>query len=154
MRGYENSKIPRLFEMLELRNLKAKDLAVATGISSGSITDWKSGKSTPTGERLAAIANFLNVSADYLLGIDNTPNAMEKVTEDLSAKAERYKESMQIIHNKDGTISVYVSGSMIPELVKNKGPESQKIISSILNDLADMEEDELKRAKKVIEALK
>ena len=74
MRGYENSRIPRLFEILDERNLKAKDITNATGIGSGSISDWKSGKSVPTGERLLAVAEFLNVPADYLLGsIDSLP---------------------------------------------------------------------------------
>ena len=77
MHGYENSKIPRLFELMAQRRIRAKDVAEATGISSGSITDWKNGKSVPSGERLLALANFFDVTAEYLLGIDKDENAMD-----------------------------------------------------------------------------
>ncbi len=72
MIGYKNSKVPRLFELMQERNIKAKDITEATGISAGSLTDWKSGRSMPTGNRLLAIAKFLNVSAEYLVGSEQT----------------------------------------------------------------------------------
>jgi Helix-turn-helix. len=59
MIGYENSKIPRLFELMESRKIKAKDVTAATGITSGTLSDYKSGRSTPSGDRLLALANFL-----------------------------------------------------------------------------------------------
>ncbi|MDE5770186.1 MAG: helix-turn-helix domain-containing protein [Ruminococcus sp.] len=37
------------------------------GISSGTISQWKSG-SIPSGEKLIQIAEYFNVSVDYLLG--------------------------------------------------------------------------------------
>ena len=70
MRGYENSRIPRLFEIMAERRLRAKDICDATGITAGSITDWKSGKSVPSGERLVALANYLEVPVEYLLGTE------------------------------------------------------------------------------------
>ena len=70
MISYENSKIPRLFELMQERKIKAKDITAATGISSGMLSDYKSGKSAPSGERLLALANYFDVSAEYLLGND------------------------------------------------------------------------------------
>lgn len=72
MIGYENSKVPRLYELMEERKIKAKDITAATGISSSMLSDYKSGKSAPSGERLLALANFFGVSAEYLLGNDST----------------------------------------------------------------------------------
>lgn len=77
MIGYENSKIPRLFEIMEQRKIKAKDITAAIGISSGLISDWKSGKSSPSGNRLMDLANYLNVSVEYLLGSDSEENAID-----------------------------------------------------------------------------
>lgn len=71
MKGYEDSKIPRLFEIMEQKNIKAKDITAATGISSGMISGYKTGVAVPSGERLKTIANYLGVSADYLLGNDD-----------------------------------------------------------------------------------
>lgn len=78
MIGYENSKIPRLYEMMEERGVKAKDITAATGISSGNIADWKSGRSTPSGERLVTLASFFGVSVEYLTGSDQDENALDK----------------------------------------------------------------------------
>ena len=80
MIGYENSKIPRLYELMEARKIKAKDITAATGISSGMLSDYKSGKSVPSGDRLLALANFFEVSIEYLLGNE------EKETDPLSQK--------------------------------------------------------------------
>lgn len=77
MIGYENSKIPRLYEMMEERGIKAKDITAATGISSGNIADWKSGRSTPSGERLVTLASFFGVSVEYLTGSDQDENALD-----------------------------------------------------------------------------
>ncbi len=46
------------------------------GISSGTITQWKNG-SIPSGEKLVQIADYFNVSVDYLLGREDEPTAEE-----------------------------------------------------------------------------
>ncbi len=63
------TKIPKLFELLSERGA-AKQLSQATGISTGSISDWKSGKSAPTIENLKVLADYFGVSVDYLLDHD------------------------------------------------------------------------------------
>lgn len=61
--------------MLDLSNLFALDknaeLAKKTGISTGNISDWKSGRSKPSAETLVNIAECYNCSVDYLLGRTN-----------------------------------------------------------------------------------
>lgn len=65
--------------MLNLTNLlnlleedgAATGLSKATGISSGNISDWKSGRSKPNAEALVKIANHFTCSVDYLLGRTN-----------------------------------------------------------------------------------
>lgn len=64
-----STKIPILFEVLEQKGRgAAKKLSLSTGISSGNISDWKSGKSAPTLDNLKAIADYFDCSVDYLLG--------------------------------------------------------------------------------------
>lgn len=48
---------------------KPNPLAKEIGISSGVVTKWKNG-SIPNGEQLIKIADYLDVSVDYLLGRD------------------------------------------------------------------------------------
>lgn len=64
-------KIPKLFELMKERNIKPAKLAAATNTSTGNISDWRSGRSSPSSEKLITLANFFNVSADYLLGLNS-----------------------------------------------------------------------------------
>lgn len=58
--------------MLNLSNLFAldriADISKRTGISTGNICDWKSGRSKPSAETLVNIAECYSCSVDYLLG--------------------------------------------------------------------------------------
>lgn len=65
-------KISNLFKILAEREISAKKLSDDTGISTGNISDWKSGRSQPSINALITIANYLNVSIDYLVGRTDT----------------------------------------------------------------------------------
>lgn len=62
------TKIPILFNLLEERGITQKKLSEETGISTGNISDWKSGRAAPKIEALPKIADYLDCSIDYLLG--------------------------------------------------------------------------------------
>lgn len=68
MKDYSKSKIPFIFELLESRGISQKQLSDAIQVSTGNISDWKSGKSSPKPDAIIKIAEYLNVSTDYLLG--------------------------------------------------------------------------------------
>lgn len=58
-----------IFEtLLAERGVTAYQVAKATGISTGSLSDWKNGRSSPKVEKLQKIATYFGVSVDYLLG--------------------------------------------------------------------------------------
>lgn len=58
--------LTNFFKLLEDRGVAAK-ISRATGISSGNISDWKSGRSKPTANSIIKIAEHLNYSVDYLI---------------------------------------------------------------------------------------
>lgn len=82
-------KITKLFEIMEQRGIKAKELSEAIGASTGNISDWKSGRSSPSIEVLPKIAEFFNVSTDYLLKLDDVQN---RKTESISENAQELIE--------------------------------------------------------------
>ena len=58
-----------IFEKLLMeRGVTAYKVAKATGISTGSMTDWKKGRSAPKVDKLQKIADYFGVSVEYLLG--------------------------------------------------------------------------------------
>ena len=62
-----------LFEFISLKGLTAKKVSSDTGISTGNISDWKSGRSMPTANKLVILADYLECSVDYLLGRTDDP---------------------------------------------------------------------------------
>lgn len=95
MKDYSNSKIPRLFELMEERKIKVKDITQATGITAASFTDWKNKGNIPSSQRLHQLAEFFNVSVEYLLGNDNDENALDqKIQTQISQLSEDQKKEV------------------------------------------------------------
>lgn len=55
------------------QNITAYRVSKETGISQGLMNEYKSGKKLPTLQNLLKIADFLNVSIDYLVGRTDKP---------------------------------------------------------------------------------
>ena len=64
------------------RGFTAKKIADATGISTGNISDWKSGRSSPSVLKLEQIADFLDCSIDYLVGRTDHPEPNSKIRDE------------------------------------------------------------------------
>lgn len=61
----------RVHECLKLKNMKQAELAQETGISKGTISKYLTGQRLPSADKLIFIAETLDVSTDYLLGISD-----------------------------------------------------------------------------------
>lgn len=57
----------RVFAELKKQKKKQKDLAEYIGISTSAVSDWKKKGTNPSAENISAIADFLEISIDYLL---------------------------------------------------------------------------------------
>lgn len=66
-----------LYRLCEENNTKPYVVAKAIGSSNAVCTKWKNG-SIPNGETLLKLANYFNVSVDYLLGRTDTPTGYSK----------------------------------------------------------------------------
>ena len=69
--GVVTTKIPVLFELMKARGINSTQLSEAIGVSTGNISDWKKGRSSPSMEKLAKLSQFFDVSVDYLVGREN-----------------------------------------------------------------------------------
>lgn len=58
----------------------------ATGISASTLSDWKSGRSTPKADKLARIADYFSISLDELMGTDQGVRSTEASYKNLRAK--------------------------------------------------------------------
>ena len=86
----------------QLRNQKEMSqtkLGEYLGVAKTTISNYETGYSTPDNETLVKLSKYLNVSADYLLGISNDKNTSKEIPEEFSSP----EEAMQFIL-KDNTI--------------------------------------------------
>ena len=80
--------------LLDEKGLKNADVARATGISNMTLSDWKRGKSVPKADKMQKIAEYLNVSVDYLMTGNEVEFIVETAKKDvlLSKMPSRVKE--------------------------------------------------------------
>lgn len=60
----------RYAKLRDEQGLKDADVARGSGVSAYALSDWKRGKSVPKTDKLKRIADFFEVSLDYLTGKD------------------------------------------------------------------------------------
>lgn len=100
----------RLNEALALRGMTAADLSRVTGISEGSISQYRKGAYKATQPNLEALASGLRVSIPWLMGAD-VPMEREKPPEALSD--ERFAELFNDLDARDQDTVLRLMQSMI-----------------------------------------
>ncbi|MXQ49650.1 helix-turn-helix domain-containing protein [Streptococcus pneumoniae] len=75
----------RLKELRKSFKLTQVEMAKKLNISQPAYGDWERGKFEPSPEKLKILANFFNVSTDYLLGNTDQKNASDIDEEALEA---------------------------------------------------------------------
>ena len=107
--------------LLDEKGLKNADVARATGISNMTLSDWKRGKSVPKSDKMRKIAEYLNVSVDYLMTGKDMEFAAEMAEIDvsLSNMSERMKEYALKLNNLPSDKQELVM-NLIDTLIKNE----------------------------------
>ena len=77
--------IERLNELLKRKGVSAHKMSLELGLSKSVYTAWKERGNIPTGDVLDKIADYFNVSTDYLLGRTEDPRRLEDIPVALSA---------------------------------------------------------------------
>lgn len=76
-------------KLRDLRGVKDADVVRATGITKSTFSDWKSGRSEPKKEKLQKIADFFDVSLEYLMtGEDSNTETPYYINDDAREMAQ------------------------------------------------------------------
>lgn len=59
--------------LLKERNVRAADVAKATGITTTTLSAWKKGRYEPKKEKIQKIADFFDIPINYFYGEENDP---------------------------------------------------------------------------------
>lgn len=126
--------IDRIYDLIKTRNTNANRVTKGCGLNSNIFTFWKSGRQKPSLDALIKIANYFNVSLDYLVGreilnkqdISNNAtispvfNRFCKLTEIQQAKVMAYMDGLESLENTFNT---------------------RQIISNIVNDTPSVKKE-------------
>ncbi|MEO0562122.1 MAG: helix-turn-helix transcriptional regulator [Chloroflexota bacterium] len=89
----------RLKKLRNQQGISQYELADRLGTNQTQVMRWESGKVNPTGESITMIADYFDVTTDYLLGRTNEPH-IEIGTSDLS---DDEQQLIQLV--RDGLLS-------------------------------------------------
>ena len=81
----------RIKELREARNIPQKTLAIELGVSAPTISEWETGKKSPSGKRWKQIADYFGVSVDYVMGREMNDEEQEllECLEELRSRPEK-----------------------------------------------------------------
>lgn len=112
----------KIRELREEKDIKQKDLASFLGISPSTVGMYEQNRRTPDSEMILKLANFFNVTTEYILGRSNlrTPSTETVKEQKLSPEVE--------------TIAAHLE-----EKAKNITPHKMKMLKRYIDDLFDEE---------------
>ena len=99
-------------QIRDSKGLKDADISKATGIPQSTFSDWKKGRSKPKSEKLQKIADFFEVSIDYLqtgkepvdftLYTDENADFLLEITKNVTNKdyKERLEKYIAVMNNQ------------------------------------------------------
>ena len=93
-------------KLLEERNLKAADVCRGTGLPSSLFSEWKRGKSSPKVDKLQKIADYFEVSIEYLMTGKDEPkeNSPELTARDERDISRRLEQTLSILEDQQGAL--------------------------------------------------
>lgn len=139
-----NSKISkvigkRINALLAKKFKRQKDLATALGVNDNTISYFVSGKRMPNTEQIIKISDFFGVSADYLLGLSDTPTT-DKDIQFICGYTGLSEKSVEKLHTKldNSIMKKSIDGEKVFEIVaKICGKE----MSEVKNDYTNGDEN-------------
>lgn len=87
------------------RGLRQEDIGAIVHVGKSTVSQWENNIHVPDIETIVKIANYLNVTSDYLLGLTNVRNPIETIaahhegeewTEEELEEIERFKEFVRM----------------------------------------------------------
>lgn len=82
--------------LLDEKGLKNADVSRGTGISNMTLSDWKRGKSTPKYDYMKKIAQFLDVTVEYLTGEKNDNSEKYYLNDETAEIAQEIFENKEL----------------------------------------------------------
>lgn len=114
--------IERIKPLFESSGMTDKDIEEALHLPRGVIYKWGTGKYKSYKRFIPEIAKYFNVSADYLMGLDDsTADIKNERPADGEALTEKQKEAVEFIKTlSDDDLGWFIAGAKAMQERKNK----------------------------------
>ena len=94
-------------------------------ISKNSIDNWEKRRNIPPGDIVAKIAQYFNVSADYLLGLTDDTAPSKRTSDTLSGSEQEMLSAYRQLDDSDqGEVRGYINGMLTKEKYKIHNEEA------------------------------
>lgn len=103
----------KLKELRISKNLSQDELGEILGVRKSSISNWETNKATPTYEILTKLAEYFNVTTDYLLGFNQ--DDLDKI-----AKLKSACQEAGLMAGQDFTLEEFEKAMMVVETLRDK----------------------------------
>lgn len=126
----------RVKQLRKQKNLTGEQLGKILGITKTGISYWENGKTVPDNEMLLKLADFFNVSIDYLLGNTDIDTKIDK-----SSYYGDYDEAVEYLKDKPERLDIYKRiinddhFALLFDKTKDLTPEEIDIIISVIMGL-------------------
>ena len=87
--------VERILELMKEHKLNGIELAEKSGVPKNAVSQWKSGKFKPSADAVIKLADFFQVSLDYLYGRTNNRIGVDLTLNDVIPYGIRYSDVMQ-----------------------------------------------------------
>lgn len=106
-------------QILQERGITPYKVSKETGVSQSTLSDWKKGRSTPKSDNMKKIADYLDVSVDYLMTGNEASEENQPIT-DYSVKfgnnefiIEMIEKSSKLESEQDKALALAMLDTMI-----------------------------------------
>lgn len=106
-------RLSDLVEEKKKTGLSQKEIAAQIGVSSGTLSEWCSDNKTPMIDALPKVANYFNVSIDWLLG---------------ESEAKTRNTTTQAIHHETGLSDTAI------DILRNLSDNEKRFLNRLLED--------------------
>lgn len=128
----------RILLLRKTNNLSQTMLGNAIGLSKQTINDIEKGRSKTTLDRAKLLADYFNVSLDYLIGKTDNPNAMiyDKINKHMLTKEEiELLKDFRLLDKYEQNVII----GKISEMIYNKSVEESNLEVECSEELINME---------------
>ncbi|MBR1810413.1 MAG: helix-turn-helix transcriptional regulator [Clostridia bacterium] len=85
----------RIRDLREDRDLRQIDVAQAVGIDQQTLSNYETGKTNPDSYAIIKLADFFQVSTDYLLGRTDTPPGIEAAIARIEVELDKIRSEIK-----------------------------------------------------------